>query len=91
MACNFEYIHWYIETLHGFPYNYQILYSSYITIGALAEAIARLWMQRKHLYDHVSYCTCVLVVCACVCSCAMCVLAVTNEEHSSAEYLLKDH
>jgi hypothetical protein len=54
MACNFEYILWYIETLHGFPYNYQILYSSYIAIGALAEAIARLWMQRKRFYDHVS-------------------------------------
>ncbi|XP_033610863.1 uncharacterized protein LOC117282994 [Cryptotermes secundus] len=51
MACNLEYILWHIETLHGFSYNYQLLYGSYVAIAAFTEALITLWMQKKHLYD----------------------------------------
>ncbi|XP_069685308.1 uncharacterized protein [Periplaneta americana] len=54
MACNAEYILWHIETLHGFTHNYQILYSSYIGLGVLTEALAIMWLkQRHHILVHV--------------------------------------
>jgi len=50
MACNSEFIHWHIEALHGFPYNYQLLYCSYIGTGAFVQAIVRSWLQQKQLH-----------------------------------------
>lgn len=50
MACNSEFILWHIDTLHGFPYNYQLLYCSYIGVGTCVQAIVKLWLQQKQLH-----------------------------------------
>ncbi|KDR24298.1 hypothetical protein L798_06760 [Zootermopsis nevadensis] len=50
MACNSEFILWHIETLHGFPYNYQLLYCSYVAFGTLVQALVRSWLQQRQLH-----------------------------------------
>ncbi|XP_067005099.2 uncharacterized protein [Anabrus simplex] len=38
-ACYFEFVLWYIDTLQGFPYNYEFLYCGYYSVTALVEVL----------------------------------------------------
>ncbi|PSN50725.1 hypothetical protein C0J52_01213 [Blattella germanica] len=49
MACNLEYILWYMDTLDNFTYNYQILYCGYVAVGAIFQAVTKSWLLKKQM------------------------------------------
>ena len=38
-----------MDTLNGFPYNYQLLYCAYTGVGAVFQAIVKCWLLRREM------------------------------------------